>query len=43
LKKIKKKLATRLPLQLDEMLADKKPVQAVQKKLKKKLVRLCEV
>jgi hypothetical protein len=39
LKKSKKKLATIRALHLDEMLADKRPVQAVQKKLKKKLVR----
>jgi len=37
---LKKKLATVLALQLDRTLADKKAWLSVQKKLKKKLVRL---
>ena len=40
LKKLKKKLATLLVLDLNERLADKKACISVQKKLKKKLVRL---
>jgi len=38
-KNLKKKLATLLALDLNEMLADKKACLSVQKNLKKKLVR----